>query len=74
MGGGKQRGAAHKSAAGVNLEDQGWVEECRRGNFYVNRQGIDGTDGTRYGDAMLELLDEVDKKFRTLAPADGPAF
>ena len=71
---GLQRSCAHKDINGVNLENQGWVEETRRGNFYVNRQGLDGTDNTRYGDAVIELLGEVDTKFRTLPPADGPAF
>lgn len=69
-----ERSCAHKDAAGHDLESQGWVEECRRGNFYVDRQGLDGTDQTRYGEAILELLHEVDGKFRTLPPADGPAF
>lgn len=69
-----ERSCAHDDVNGNNLESQGWVEETRRGTFYVNRQGLDGTDQTRYGDAVLELLGEVDKKFRTLPPADGPAF
>ncbi|MBS2026162.1 MAG: hypothetical protein JST92_27490, partial [Deltaproteobacteria bacterium] len=69
-----ERTCAHNDVNGHNLEDQGWVEECQRGSFYVNRQGIDGTDATKYGDAMLELMSVIDQRYRTLPPMDGPTF
>jgi hypothetical protein len=59
---------------GVNYDQQGYVRECARGSFYSNRSGLTGADNTRYGDALLELMDVVDKSYRTLAPADGPAY
>ena len=55
-------------------EDQaggGYVRQCQRGSFFVNQPG---PDAIRYGDSILELLDVVDQRYRTLAPADGPAF
>lgn len=45
-----------------------FVAECLRGNFYVNRQGYGKGDTSRYGDAIFELMDYVDKNFRTLEP------
>ena len=52
----------------------GYVRECARGSFYLDRAGYSGTDQTKYGQALFDLMDEVDKQYRTLAPADGPAF
>jgi hypothetical protein len=54
---------------GEELEKRpGYVRECRKGNFYVNRQGFSAGDATAYGDSMFEIFDYVDKNFRTLAP------
>jgi hypothetical protein len=52
----------------------GFVRECARGSFYLDRAGYSGADQTKYGQALFELMGEVDKRFRTLSPADGPAF
>ena len=52
----------------------GYVRECARGSFYLDRAGYSGSDTTRYGQAVFELVGEVDKRFRTLSPAEGPAF
>jgi hypothetical protein len=51
----------------------GWERECHSGSFYVNRQGYGLTDKARYGDAFFELMEHVDKNYRTLAPADVTA-
>jgi hypothetical protein len=51
-----------------------WVRECARGSFYLDRAGVGTGDQTKYGQALFELMDLVDTKFRTLSPADGPAF
>ena len=59
---------------GRDYDQQGYVRECARGSFYQNRRGLTGSDTTRYGDAVFELMDEIDKRYRTLPPADGPAF
>ncbi len=42
------------------------ARECRRGTFYVDRRGLGDGDGTAYEAAFLELVDEVDRRFRTL--------
>ena len=55
---------------GVDYTTLGYVRDCARGNFYLDRAG----GGGNYGGALVELMGEVDKKFRTLPPADGPAF
>jgi len=52
----------------------GWVRECARGSFYLDRAGYGLTDHTAYGQAVFELMDLIDKQYRTLSPADGPAF
>ena len=62
------------AADGTSNRDKGFVRECERGTFYVNREGTGRGDATRYGDGMLELMEEIDKRYRTLAPADGPAY
>lgn len=46
----------------------GWVRECARGSFYLDRPG------SAYGQAVFELMGVVDASFRTLSPADGPAY
>ncbi len=59
----------------VCTEDQGgkpgFVRECQRGSFFVNHAG---PAGTHYGDATLEVFDELDKRYRTMPAADGPAY
>src|SRR5258708_19048845 len=52
----------------------GWVRECARGSFYVDRAGYGAADRTPYGQAVFELMDLVDRQFRTLSPADGAEF
>jgi hypothetical protein len=47
---------------------EGFVRECARGTFYVDRRGYTGSDTTPYEASMLELFDRVDARFRTLAP------
>ena len=57
--------------AGTNIDQKpGWRRECSAGTFFVNRRGFSANDGTRYEDALFELLADVDKNYRTLAPAD----
>lgn len=46
--------------------------ECHRGNFYVNRQGYEVGDETRYGDSLFELMDYVDRHYRVLEPVTVP--
>jgi hypothetical protein len=57
---------------GVDIDQTapGWVRECRSGSFYVNRSGYDASDGTKYGDALFELMDHVDAQYRTLKTAN----
>lgn len=45
----------------------GYARECRSGTFFVDRSGAGPGDDTAYGRAILELLDEVDTRFRTLS-------
>jgi len=47
-----------------NGTPDGYVRECARGSFYLGR----------YGQALFELMDEIDNRYRTLSPQDGPAF
>ncbi len=51
----------------------GWKRECNSGTFWVNRKGYTPDDGTRYGDALFELMDHVDRTYRTLGPAEVEA-
>jgi hypothetical protein len=51
----------------------GWARECVSGTFWVNRKGYTPEDATPYGDALFELMDYVDSKYRTLKPADVEA-
>src|SRR4051812_15842651 len=46
----------------------GYVRECARGSFSLDRPGA------LHGSALFELMDVVDQNYRTLPPADGPAF
>ncbi|WP_373048272.1 alpha/beta hydrolase-fold protein [Vulgatibacter sp.] len=59
----------HEDGAGNRIctEDRpdGYGRECRSGTFFVDRAGVGAGDDTRYGEAILELLDEVDRRFRT---------
>ncbi|MGV3623426.1 MAG: hypothetical protein ACO1OB_21580 [Archangium sp.] len=59
---------------GMQIGQQPNMErECNSGTFWVNRRGYTNDDGTRYGDALFELMGHVDEKFRTLKPADVEA-
>ncbi len=51
----------------------GFERECVSGNFYVNRKGFAWEDAVPYGDAFFELMDEIDKRYRTLAASDVEA-
>lgn len=62
------------AADGSSYGNKGYLRECQRGTFYVNRVGTGQGDTSKYGDAVLELMDVVDQRYRTLAPADGPAY
>lgn len=47
----------------------GYVRECLKGNFYQNRVGYEvGKDTSRYGDAVFEIFDYVEKNYRVLEP------
>lgn len=50
-----------------------FVRECISGNFFVNRSGYSFGDGTRYGDALYELMDHIDASYRTLKPTEVDA-
>lgn len=59
---------------GVAIGQQpGMERECNSGTFWVNRRGYTNDDGTKYGDALFELMEHVDAKYRTLKPADVEA-
>jgi len=47
-----------------------WERECHSGTFWVNRKGYTANDGTAYGDAMFELMEHIDAKYRTLPAAE----
>ncbi len=51
----------------------GFERECARGTFYVNGKGFLPGEGPRYGDAFFELMDEIDRRYRTLGPAEVEA-
>jgi len=51
----------------------GFERECVIGNFFINRHGYDGSDNTRYSDALFELMDHIDEKYRTLPRAEVTA-
>jgi hypothetical protein len=51
----------------------GWERECHSGTFWVNRKGYTPADGTPYGDALFELMEHIDSKYRTLPAAEVEA-
>ena len=61
----------HEDGAGnrVCTDDPpaGFERMCRSGSFFVDGAGRGAGGGPAYGTAMLELLDEVDRRFRTLS-------
>ncbi len=59
---------------GMNIGQQPNMErECNSGTFWVNRRGFTNDDGTKYGDALFELMDLIDTRYRTLKPAEVEA-
>jgi len=54
----------------IDQTGPGWNRECESGSFYVNASGWSGSDGAKYGDAMFELMEHLDAKYRTLSTAD----
>ena len=50
-----------------------WERECHSGTFWVNRKGYTPNDGTLYGDALFELMEHIDSRYRTLRPAEVEA-
>ncbi len=70
MTGGKDCRETDETGRDIDQTGPGWKRECESGSFYVNRSGYDGTDSSRYGDAIFELMDHVDSKYRTLKTAD----
>jgi hypothetical protein len=51
------------------LGKAGWERECEGGSFFVDHQaGAPGTVGN-YGTAVLELMEEIDRNYRTLPAA-----
>jgi hypothetical protein len=42
-----------------------WTRECVGGSFFVSQVG-----GSKYEESFLELMQEIDSKYRTLKPAD----
>ena len=69
-----ERTCRDQNDSGTDYTSLGYVRECARGNFFLDRAGYSDSDQTAYGAALLELMDEIDKRYRTLSPADGPAF
>jgi hypothetical protein len=66
-----QRVCTERDASGIPWSQRGYTRDCARGSFFVDQAG---PSGIRYGAALLEAFDEVDKRYRTLPPAVGPAF
>jgi hypothetical protein len=66
-----ERVCVERDASGVPWTQRGYKRECQRGSFFVDHAG---PNGIKYGSALLELLDEVDKRYRTQPPIVGPAF
>jgi hypothetical protein len=57
--------------AGKRLEaNPDWERECVGGTFFVDRNGYRAGDERKYGEAIYELMDEIDRRYRTLPPAD----
>jgi len=63
----------HDDAGGELSGGLGWSRECNSGTFWINRKGYTPSDATLYGDAMFELFEHVDAKFRTMRPAEVEA-
>lgn len=56
---------------GRNFETlPGWKRGCVTGSFFVNSHGYDGRDALPYADAVLELMDHVNRTYRTLPTED----
>ena len=56
---------------GMQIAQQPNMErECNSGTFWVNRRGFTNDDGTKYGDALFELMGHIDEKYRTMKAAD----
>ena len=70
MSGGKDCRETDENGVDIDKLGPGWARECESGSFYVNRSGFDANDQSRYGDAMFELMDHLDAKYRTLGTAD----
>jgi hypothetical protein len=51
-------------------EKSEFERECQSGNFFVNRRGYAPGDEVRYGDALFELMEHVDRTYRTLPAAN----
>jgi len=66
-----ERVCTEADASNIPWSSRGYTRECARGSFFVD-QAKPG--GIKYGAALLELFDEVDKRYRTLPPVVGPAF
>jgi hypothetical protein len=59
---------------GVSFSSQpDWERECAKGNFFIDSTGYRGGDGRAYAESVFELIDEIDKTYRTLPPADVEA-
>ncbi len=66
-----ERDCRETDEAGTSIGQRpGFERECARGTFYVNGQGYTHGEGPRYGDAFFELMDEIDRRYRTLAPTE----
>ncbi|MBL8952221.1 MAG: hypothetical protein JNK82_15670 [Myxococcaceae bacterium] len=55
---------------GADVGGAGWRRECESGSFYVNSSGWAPNEGVKYGDAMFELMEHIDGKYRTLEAAE----
>jgi hypothetical protein len=66
-----ERDCREKDDDGVSFNSKpGFERECHSGNFYVNRRGYTHDDAVPYGDAFFELMEEIDRRYRTLGPAE----
>jgi hypothetical protein len=41
-----------------------YTRECRKGSFYVNRQGFKAGDNRMYGEALGEMMEQVGQNYR----------
>ena len=68
------RDCRNKDDSGQDIDNlPNWERECHSGTFWVNRKGYTPQDATPYGDALFELMEHIDRNYRTLAPADVEA-